>query len=62
MGKFYSNSVVCMNPSPFDIRIKETNKKWIMLPSKEYKVLVPYPTDKELNFFLFFIQSLSFQL
>ena len=58
MAKSYSNLTLCQNPSPFDGKISEANKKWILLPAKTYKVLVPYPKDKELNFFQETILSL----
>lgn len=49
MAKFYSDSIVYTNPSPYNINVKKKN--WIMQPAIAYKVLVPYPADKELNFF-----------
>jgi hypothetical protein len=44
--------IILQNPNPpTGLKIDNTSRKWILLPTMMYKVLVPYPKASELNFY-----------
>lgn len=43
--------IIYQNPYVKGVKISNDKKLWLLLPMIAYKVLVPYPKDKELNIF-----------
>lgn len=43
--------IIYQNPCVKGVKISNDKKLWLLLPMIAYKVLVPYPKDKELNIF-----------
>jgi hypothetical protein len=53
MAKLFDGrtSVIFQDPKPIGFNVLHNLRKWVLLPQIAYKVLVPYPKDRELNVF-----------